>query len=486
MTPSKICDLVGQTPWSAAGPLAGFLLPSTKADEGVGRGPGGPPHWFARVSVFFIHCAPGHIRTRRCSYLALLLLLPVLSAAELTPAQKRLNIDSFERVWQTVRDTHWDPKLGGVDWQAAHDDLRPAVERAETMAQARKAMSDLLGRLHQSHFAILPADVYEEVGDKSRSGDGRTGIDVRVVNGQALVTSVNENSPAAKAGVRPGWLILQIDAKEVAPSIESVSHIYRDSTLRDLMLARAVASKLNGDLDDTVRVRFLDGAGKTVDLEIAEASPRGEKTTFGLLPTQYVWIESRKLEANVGYIAFNMFLGPARLMPAFEDAVKSFQQSDGVIIDIRGNPGGIGIMAMGLAGFFLDKSGQRLGTMQTRQTPLNFVVNPRVPTFRGRVAILVDGSSASTSEIFAGGMQDLKRARIFGTRTAGAALPSFIEKLPNGDGFQCATANYISAGGKTLEGIGVTPDVEAPPTRELLLAGKDAALEAALHWIHSK
>jgi carboxyl-terminal processing protease len=307
-----------------------------------------------------------------------------------------------------------------------------------------------------------------------------------VVNGQALVTWVDDKSPAAKAGVRPGWRILQIDGKDVAPSIESVSHTYRDSTLRELMLARAVASKLNGDLDDTVRVEFVDGAGKTTDLEIAESPPRGSKTTFGLLPTQYVWIESRKLAANVGYVAFNMFLDPARVMPAFENAVKSFQQTDGLIIDIRGNPGGIGIMAMGLAGFFLDKPGQRLGTMYTRQTPLNFVVNPRAPTFRGRVAILVDGSSASTSEIFAGGMQDLKRARIFGTRTAGAALPSFIEKLPNGDGFQCATANYISAGGKTLEGIGVTPDVEASPTRKLLLAGKDAALEAALHWIHSK
>ena len=65
-------------------------------------------------------------------------------------------------------------------------------------------------------------------------------------------------------------------------------------------------------------------------------------------------------------------------------------------------------------------------------------------------------------------------------------LPSFIEQLPNGDGFQCATANYISEGGKALEGIGVVPDEVAPPTRQLLLAGRDAALESALHWIHTK
>jgi carboxyl-terminal processing protease len=423
---------------------------------------------------------------RRGFYFVALLICGGLCAGELTPGQKQLNIESFERVWKMVHDTHWDPKFGGVDWQAVHQEFRPAIERARTMSEARQAMSDMLGRLHQSHFAIIPADVYQNVDVRSGGGEGRTGIDVRVVNGQALVIAVEENSPAAKAGVRTGWQIVQVDNKDVAPSIESISHSYSDSTLRELMLARALSTRLNRDLDDTVRVRFLDGEGKIVNLKIAEAPPRGARTEFGLLPTQYVWVESRKLEDNVGYIAFNMFLDPARLMPAFEAAIKGFQQSGGVIVDLRGNPGGIGIMAMGLAGWFIDKPGQRLGTMYTRNTPLQFVVNPRLPTFRGRVAILVDGASASTSEIFAGGMQDLKRARVFGTRTAGAALPSFIEQLPNGDGFQCATANYISEGGKALEGIGVAPDVIAPPTRELLLAGRDAALESALHWIHSK
>src|SRR5260221_2844309 len=230
-----------------------------------------------------------------------------------------------------------------------------------------------------------------------------------------------------------------------------------------MMLARAMTSRLNADSNGIVQVQFLDSSDKKVDLEIAEGSPRGARSKFGLLPPQYVWVESRKLEGNVGYIAFNMFLDPARLMPAFEEAIKSFRECDGIIIDIRGNPGGIGIMAMGMAGWFIEQNGLRLGTMLMRQTPLNFVVNPRLPTFRKPLAILVDGASASTSEIFAGGMQDLKRARIFGTRTAGAALPSFIEKLPNRDGFQCATANYISESGKTPDGIRVTSDRGTPP-----------------------
>jgi len=143
-------------------------------------------------------------------------------------------------------------------------------------------------------------------------------------------------------------------------------------------------------------------------------------------------------------------------------------------------------MAMGLAGWFTSQSGLRLGTMYLRSTSLKFAVFPRAEPFRGPLAVLVDGCSASTAEIFAGGMQDLKRARVFGTHTAGAALPSWFTKLPNGDGFQYAVANYISEGGKPLEGVGVTPDQEVKLTRHQLLEGQDPALDAAVSWIHGQ
>jgi carboxyl-terminal processing protease len=121
--------------------------------------------------------------------------------------------------------------------------------------------------------------------------------------------------------------------------------------------------------------------------------------------------------------------------------------------------------------------------MFRRTAKFKFAVYPQAAPFGGPLAILVDGCSASTSEIFAGGMQDLKRARVFGMRTAGAALPSMFERLPNGDGFQYAIANYISEGGKQLEGTGVIPDEVAGPSRRALLDGRDPALERALAWI---
>jgi carboxyl-terminal processing protease len=120
-----------------------------------------------------------------------------------------------------------------------------------------------------------------------------------------------------------------------------------------------------------------------------------------------------------------------------------------------------------------------------RTLPIRFVIFPRPEVYSGPVAILVDGFTASTSEIFAGGLQDLKRARIFGERTAGAALPSQIERLPNGDGFQYAMANYISESGLQLEGHGVTPDAVVPLDRKALAEGRDAVVEAALKWFHS-
>ena len=123
--------------------------------------------------------------------------------------------------------------------------------------------------------------------------------------------------------------------------------------------------------------------------------------------------------------------------------------------------------------------------MTMRNSTLKFVVNPRPESYGGPLVILTDELSGSTSEIFTGGMKDLGRARIIGTRTMGAALPSVIEKLPNGDGFQYAFANYESAGGIVLEGNGIDPDDEIRLDRTKLLGARDAALEAAVAWIRA-
>jgi len=415
----------------------------------------------------------------------------VASAQELTPAERKASIDSFEKVWTTVRDKHWDPKYNGVDWQAVHDELRPKVETAKDKAAVREVLNDMVGRLRQTHFGIFPAEVYHDLDSKAmakESGDANSdeahpGIDVRVLEGHAIVTEVEPGSPAATKGVKTGWEIKRVGETEIEPVLARISKQFGDSTLLDLRLERAVESRLQGKTGSTVQVDFLDGANRKVTFDLQRVKPRGKAVQVFNLPVMYFWSEWRKTPANIGCVRFNIFMEPELLAGTMSEAMKGCRECKGFIIDVRGNPGGLGALAMTVAGYFVEKSGLQLGTMYLRGPTLKFFINPRLEPFRGPVAILVDGNSASTAEILAGGMKDIGRARIFGTRTAGAALPSVIDRLPNGDGFQYAIANYISEGGNPLEGIGVIPDEVVRPTRGQLLDGLDPVMDAATHWI---
>jgi len=398
-----------------------------------------------------------------------------------TDELRHRNLESFDYVWKTIRDKHWDPKLGGLDWNAVRDRMRPEMEKARTIEEARAVLEQMLHLLKVSHCAILPTETALSV--QGEGGPGTLGIDVRVIGSQALVTSVASGSPAAQAGVEMGWEVKRAGSADVAPLIATLDKTFATSTLRELMLSRAVEERLHGGIGQNSTVTFLDGAGHSVEPKMNFVQPPGTLTQFGYLPPMYVSIQSKRVRPDIGYFGLNVFLDPAKVMDAFGQAVQSCTGCRGFILDVRGNPGGIGAMAMGLAGWFVDKPGDRLGTLYLRESTLKFVIYPRAETFNGPLAVLVDGSSASTSEILAGGLQDLGRARIFGSKTAGAALPSVIEMLPNGDGFQYPIANYISEGGKVLEGRGVIPDVLAPPTREALLRHQDRALDAALEWI---
>ncbi len=426
--------------------------------------------------------------------LAVLVLFPLLRAdtkPALTPEQRQKNLESFDYVWKTVKDKHWDPKHNGVDWEAVRQELRPKAEQAATTADARALMGDMLKRLGQSHFGIIPRDAYQALekvsdpaGKKSgERGEGTTGLDLRVVDGQALVVKVEDDSPAAQLGVKPGWVIAKVRDQEMAALLERALKALKDSPYLELRLARAVESRLTGTVGEKLAVVFRDGEDRDVSLELPLAKPKGRPTTFGHMPATVVRLEARRLDSGVGYIFLNTFFDPVNVSREFREAVFSKPAAEGIILDLRGNPGGLGGMAMGMGNLFVEKADQKLGTMALRNGTINFVLNPQAETFRGPLAVLVDGCSASTSEILAGGLQGLKRARIFGTRTAGAALPSLIERLPNGDGFQFAIANYVAVDGKVLEGAGVQPDEEVKPQRKALLAGRDPVVDAAVKWI---
>jgi carboxyl-terminal processing protease len=428
---------------------------------------------------------------RTCALVLAIACAAAAAGQTLTPAQRSANMQSFEKVWTTVRDKYWDPKLGGLDWQAVRDELRPKMEAAKTADEAREILNDMVGRLKQTHFAIFPGSVYHDLdaspdGSEKDSGEATPGIDLRILDGHAIVTDVDGGSPAAVKGVQRGWEILRIGDAEIAPLVARIQEHFKDSTELDLVLNRGVLSRLQGSAGSTVSVEFLDGGDRKVSILLERAKPRGKIARLGNLPPLPAWSEWRRLPPDAGYVRFNIFLDPEGLAKTMEEAIQGCRDCSGFVLDLRGNPGGIGGLAMGVAGWFTDQSGLQLGTEYLRGLTLKFVIFPRAETFRGPLAVLMDGCSASTAEILAGGLKDIHRARLFGTRTAAAALPSVIERLPNGDGFQYAIANYISQGGKPLEGIGAIPDEEVPLTRRQLLAGKDSALDAALEWIHKQ
>ncbi len=421
--------------------------------------------------------------------------------------ERKRCIESFEIVWQTVRDKHWDPKLGGVDWKAVHDELRPQMDKAASAEECRKVMTAMLARLGQSHFGIIPEAAYGEISkdkkvsdkkvsdksvpDKSDGGEwdserGTPGLQVRLVDGKVVVVKAEEEQPAAKAGVKMGWQVVKVDGQALALTLNKIREANKESRHLDYMLNAAVAERLRGNVGEKKEFVFETGDGSEKSLTITLTKPAGERTQFGNLPAFYVTAEGRKLAGNIGYFTFSAFLAPSHVMGKLGETVNANLDANGFILDLRGNPGGIGAMASGVGGWFINKKNQNLGTLYARDGSMNFVLNPRAQTFNGPLAILVDELSASTTEIFAGGLQDLGRAKVFGSRSAGAALPAQIIRLPNGDRFMYAIANYISAGGKPLEGKGVVPDVEVPLRREALLHGQDAVLDAAVEWIRSQ
>ncbi|MDX2115362.1 MAG: S41 family peptidase [Planctomycetota bacterium] len=410
------------------------------------------------------------------------------AAAPLTAETREKALESYDYVYNTIKQTHWDTELVGAKWDEAHARLRPKVQDATTMVEARGATEEMIASLGQSHFGLIPADAYADVvGEDSETdaeaGTGDAGLQVRVVDGRAYVVSVVPDSTGARAGVKPGWELEQVRGKDLAERLRVVAEEFEGQIKQGAMLSLAAEGALSGPVGSTVQVRFRDENGKRATRKLELAEPAGTPAKFGNLPTMYVRRDARRLESGVGYMSLSLFFDPAAVMPWYQEQIASMQNAPGIILDLRGNRGGIGGMAMGMGARLVTQANQKLGDMITRQTTIKFVLNPQAGSYAGRVAVLVDELSMSTSEILAGGLQAIGRARVFGTRTPGMALPSRIERLASGDGFQYATANYISADGQVLEGHGVVPDETVPPDPALLSQGRDPVIEAAEQWI---
>lgn len=434
------------------------------------------------------------MRRRLCTaLLSAVLLAPVAAAAQAPALEPGVAVASFDSAWTAIHRTHWDTTFNGVDWNGVRAELRPRAEAARTAPQLRAVINDMLARLRQSHFYLIPGEVQQELSAEG-AGDGDAGFDVRLVEERILVTQVDSGGPAWTAGVRPGWSVEAVGPTHADRVLAALAKLPADTDPRHraAQVRGAVYVAQKGPAGSPLPASFRDGRGRRVAVKLTLRPSPGQPTRFLNLPEMNVHAARRVValedRTRVGVVRFNLWL-PA-LAGELNEAVDALRDTDGIVVDLRGNPGGLGFMAAGVAGHFIDRA-DTLAREQRRGQQLLYVVNPRrvdtqnrpVRPFAGPVAILTDALTASTSEFFAGGLQGLGRARVFGETTAGAALPALTRRLPSGDVLVHAIADFTGPRGTRFEGVGVVPDVVAPPTRAALLAGGDPALDAALRWI---
>ncbi len=423
--------------------------------------------------------------------------------------------EAFQIVWQTVNDLFYDSKFGGVDWAGVRKRYEPQVAKVNSDREFHLLLQQMLNELHQSHFLVIPREAIPKIritaetkrADDPNDNDAEEpeteepldtlrykltdrlltgiGIDVRVLNGSAVVTRVEPRSSAARAGLRPGFVIKKVGSRSLDSVIAEIEkHPLWGAIIRPELPVFLVAGFINGEEASPVRLRYLDARNRLRTISIKRERLSGEMSpAIGNLPALYTEFEVRRLPGGVGYIRFNAFV--PSLMEKLCGAIRAMKNAPGIILDLRGNQGGLLGMVGGLTGL-LESSPTSMGTMQTRTGRIPLFGFPQMATYSGPLVILVDGSTQSAGEMFASGLQEAGRATLVGERSAGNTLPSAIKKLPTGALFQYGFANYETQSGYRLEGQGVSPNITVGLSRKGLLRGSDPQLSAALSQLRAE
>ena len=397
-----------------------------------------------------------------------------------------VDVAAFDDVWTTIRDTFYDPTFDGLDWDGVRTTLRPKVLAAATPDDARVVIREMLATLKRSHFGLMsPATAADVV----PTGSYIVPAETRLIGNEVVVTRVREGSEAARAGLKAGQVLVQVDGAPVAPWVTAGAHA--DPRVTAFNVWRRVQVALHGPEASHAEMVVRAG-GRDQKLTIRRERPEGDRAVLGDLPPFYVHVNNRAVETSsgrgVGVIGFNVWMTSAN--PLIEFSIDRHRKQQGLVLDLRGNPGGLAVMIRGVAGHLFDEQ-VVLGRMKTRDTELEFAANPRVvmsdgrrvTPFAGPVAVLVDELTASASECFVGGLQSLGRVRVFGRTTAGQALPAQTKRLANGDLLMYVVGDFVTGTGRRLEGTGVIPDEMVALDIAALSAGRDPDLEAALRWL---
>ena len=360
----------------------------------------------------------------------------------------RMNQRVFDQVWSEVRRDYYDPRLHGVDWNAARASFRPRALAALDDRRLYGVVNEMLALLDDAHAgASAPAVARRQdmlrvrrpvLGVTLYPEDGR--------NGRYVVERVRAGSPAADAGVHTGWRLEPFDGSGWTPETEVI-----------------VGVPVTLDLIDDA------GAARPTTLMPRIMDPTPAFTVDRTRPGVVV-LRVEAFEPGLG-----------RWMGA---QLASLPADNAVVVDLRSNPGGRVAEADALLSCFLPSD--RTWATRTARSGRRIVMKTEggcgdldqpVPN---PVAVLVNGQSRSAAELTPAALQEARRALIVGEHTPGAVLISQETSLPDGGRLSLSRADFETSAGVRLEKRGVTPDLLAPTTGADRDAGRDPGLDAAI------
>ena len=322
--------------------------------------------------------------------------------------------------------------LGKIEKNYVND-----VDREKLIHGAIKGMLKAL----DPHSSFMEPDGYKEMMIETKGSFSGVGIEITVRDDILTVVSPIEGTPAFKAGVKAGDQIIMVEGKPT----------------KDLVIMEAV-KLIRGKKGTKVKLTIRrEGAEKPIDFSI----------TRDVIPIKSV--RSLLLPSEIGYIRISTFQSKTdkELSKALKDLAKE-KELKGLILDLRNNPGGLLSQAIKVSDEFLD-SGVIVSIKGRDKQEEKSLAHKNKNNKNYPIIVLVNGGSASASEIVAGALQDNKKALILGTKTFGKGSVQAIFTLSDGSGLRLTTAVYYTPSGRSIQASGIEPDIKVafiPPNKK--------------------
>src|SRR3954452_8310084 len=289
------------------------------------------------------------------------------------------------------------------------------------------------------HSSDMNAKAFRDMQVQTRGEFGGLGLEVTSENGLIKVVSPIDDTPAARAGMKAGDLITMLDGQ----------------TVQGLTLNEAV-DKMRGPPGSNIKLTVKrEGVNTPVEVSMQREVIR-------------IQVVRSRLEGDIGYIrltAFNEQTGPGLRKMLAELKQKAGGNLRGVILDLRNNPGGLLDQAVSVSDDFLEQ-GEIVSTRARHpEESQRWNAKPGDIASGLPVVVLINGGSASASEIVAGALQDHRRAVVVGTRSFGKGSVQTVMPLQGNGAMRLTTARYYTPSGRSIQGLGISPDIEVASSR---------------------